>query len=149
VLSIDLLSGLDSLASAEMKGDLIYEPRLAEVEKLMNRAKYLAENDMERALDPIAGLYLAQIVVCRIAVQMAENKSHLGAQMARGLGLGGTSIERQELLGQQEFSKDLEKNASKCAEEHKEARGPIESFIVRSSSGSNQPDKEEPLEIKR
>jgi hypothetical protein len=149
MLSIDLLSGLDSLANAEMERDLIYKPRLAEVEKLMNRAKYLAENDVERYLDPIAGLYLAQIESCRIAVQIAENKSHPGAQFERAMGLSSTSIEGMELAGQEQLSKDLEENRDKCTKDHKKVHDSIESYIVHYGSAPNQPDKEEPRETKK
>ena len=148
LLGIDLLSGLDSMASAEMQGDLIYEPRLAEVEKLMNRAKYLADNDLERSLYPLAGLYLGQIVVCRGAVQIAQNKARIGVQILRGLGISGTSIEEAELSGQQHLSEDLEKNSKKCAEDNKKGHDSLESYIVRAGSQLNQPNKEEPRETK-
>jgi len=149
VLSIDVLSGLDSLASAEIQRDLIYEPRLAEVQKLMNRAKYLAENDVERELYPVAVLYLGQIVGCRAAVQIAENKSRLGAQLGRALQLDSTAIESAELGGQEQLSKDLQENTDKCTRDHKKVHDSIESYIVLNGSGPNQPDREEPRETKK
>ncbi len=149
VLSIDVLSGLDSLASAEMQRDLIYEPRLAEAEKLMNRAKYLAENDVERDLYPVAVLYLGQIVGCRAAVQIAENGLRLGAQLGRALQLDSTAIESAELAGQEQFSKDLKENSDKCTKDHKKVHDSIDSYIVRNGLAPNQPDKEEPRETKK
>ena len=148
VLSIDLLSGLDSMASAEMQVDLIYEPRLAEVQKLMNRARYLADNDLEKSIGPIAVVYLAQIASCRAEVKLAESRSHLGAQIERGLGLSNAAIEEQELLGQQQLSKDLEENRKKCAGEDQKGHDSLESYIVRAGSQLNQLNKEARQESK-
>ena len=84
-----------------------------------------------------------------VAVHVAQNKAHLGAQAARALGISGPAIEEQELLGQQQLSEDLHENSEKCAEEHKKMHDSVEAYIVRDGSEPKQPDKEEPQEIKK
>jgi len=144
VLGVDALSGLDSLAGAEMSEDLVYEPLRADAEKLVNRTKYLAENDTEKTLHPLLILYLAQIVGCRADVQIAKNKAYLGARKARALGITGPILRQIKLRGELQLLKDLEENSNKCAEEHKKMHDSIESYIVRGGPEPSQPDKAAP-----
>lgn len=149
VLSVDALSGLDSLAAAETSEDIVYEPLDANAEKLVNRTKYLAENDTEKALYPLLTIYLTQIVSCRIGVQIAENQAYLNMRRATALGAEGPFTAQIKLDSEQQLSKDLQENSNKCAKDHKEIHDSIASYIMRGGSEPSQPKKEEPQEIKK
>ena len=117
VLSVDALSGLDSLAL--VYGDragTLYELLLANASRPVNRAKYLAGSAQEKLLYPLLLDYLSQIKGCRTEVQLADGNRMLN--------------------NEQRFDR-LEKITADCGDKHRSASAAIESYILSSGSESN------------